>query len=82
MKKYNLKPVIILLSIAAVLFGGYLVYGFATLKQAPVPEVTCEGNYINSDGTYCDNGHWETVEPIVTTDENGNIIERYVAPVE
>lgn len=81
-KKCSLKPIIILLSIATVLLGGYLIYGFATLKQAPAPEVTCEGDYINSDGTYCDNGHWGTVEPIVTTDENGNIIERYVVPVE
>lgn len=81
-EKYNLKPIIILLGIAAALLGGYLIYGFATLKQAPTPEITCEGNYINSDGTYCDDGRWGKVEPIITTDENGNTVEIYVAPVK
>lgn len=81
-EKYNLKPAIVLLSIGAILLGGYLIYGFATLKQAPVPEVTCEGNYINSDGTYCDNGHWGTVEPIITTDENDNTVKTYVGPTK
>ncbi len=81
-EKYNLKPVIILLSIVAILFGGYLIYGFATLKQAPATEVPCEGNYISSDGTYCDGEHWGTVEPIITTDENGNTVKTYVAPIK
>lgn len=82
-ENYNLKPAIILLSIGAVLLGAYLIYGFATLKQTtPTAEITCSESYISTDGTYCDGEHGGTVEPIITTDENGNTIETYVGPVK
>lgn len=79
----NLKPAIILLSIAAVLLGVYLIVGFATLKQTTTTaEITCSESYISTDGTYCDGEHGGKVEPIVTTDENGNSVETYVGPVK
>lgn len=81
-KKRNLKPIIILLSIATVLLGGYLIYGFATLKTPTTEPTPCKGNYVSTDGTYCDGEYKGVIEPTITTDENGNIIERYVAPVE
>lgn len=75
----NLKPVIALLSIVAVVLGAYLINEFMTLKQTTQPtETTCSGSYISSDGTYCDGEHGGKVEPIITTDADGNTVKTYV----
>ncbi len=69
----------ILLTSVAVLLGAYLIDEFMTLKQTPATtEITCSENYISSDGTYCDGEHGGKVEPIITTDADGNTVKTYV----